>query len=265
MQLSPPHARVPKRQRDQEEQAPRPKAPKRPKKQPKGKASTEKQQKATAADAATTTVASAPPKRSKVNPVNLKTRRVQPIEKDENGNPKLPQNIGVSTILCLGEIVTDRKTFHNERYIFPVGYKVQRTYPSMIHPDANTIVTSTILDGGEGPLFHISAADQPEEPIVANSATGAWTAVVRKANEIRKRDHSNSASGPDYYGFKHPTIAKMIQDLPGAKKLPNYLWQSFEEMEPKAAKGVMAAAQKKRGNLEIMGNANRKTPTKQKS
>lgn len=205
-----------------------------------------------------TTVASAPPKRSKINRINVKTRRVQPIERDEFGNPKLPQQIGVLTVLNLGKIKTDRDTFHNERYIFPVGYTVRRTYPSMIDPHNNTIITSTILDGGDGPRFHVLAADQPNDPIVANSATGAWTVVVKKSNEIRQREHSNSASGPDYYGFKHPTIAKMIQDLPGANQLTNYVWQNFEEMEPRAAKGVMAAAEKKRDNLEQMGNANRR-------
>jgi hypothetical protein len=128
----------------------------------------------------------------------------------------------------------------------------------MIDPSSNTVITSTIMDGGDGPRFHVVAADQPNEPIVANSATGAWTVVVRKSNEIRHREHSNSASGPDYYGFKHPTIAKMIQDLPGTRYLKNYVWQNFEEMEPRAAKGVMAAAEKKRDNLEQMGNANRK-------
>lgn len=204
------------------------------------------------------TVASAPPKRSKVARISTKTRRVQPIDRDENGNPKLPQQIGVLTVLDLGHIVTDRSTFHNERYIFPVGYTVSRTYPSMVDPTANTVVTSTIIDGGDGPRFQIVAADTPDKPIIANSATGAWTVVVRKSNEIRHRDHSNSASGPDYYGFKHPTIAKLIQDLPGARSLKHYVWQTFEEMEPRAAKGVMAAAEKKRGNLEQMGNANRK-------
>jgi hypothetical protein len=128
----------------------------------------------------------------------------------------------------------------------------------MIDPSSNTVITSTIMDGGDGPRFHVVAADQPDQPIVANSATGAWTVVVRKSNEIRHREHSNSASGPDYYGFKHPTIAKMIQDLPGTRYLKNYVWQNFEEMEPRAAKGVMAAAEKKRDNLEQMGNANRK-------
>jgi hypothetical protein len=122
----------------------------------------------------------------------------------------------------------------------------------MVDPTSNTVITSTILDGGDGPRFHIVAADMPDEPIIANSATGAWTVVVRRSNEIRHREH--------YYGFKHPTIAKLIQDLAGADQLKNYVWQNFEEMEPRAAKGVMAAAEKKRGNLEQMGNANRKVP-----
>ncbi|CEP09409.1 hypothetical protein [Parasitella parasitica] len=213
------------------------------------------------------TVPSAPPKRSRINKHNMKTRRVQPIRRDEQGNPVLPQKIGVLTVTNLGRIVTDREAFHTERYIFPVGYTVQRIYPSMIDPVKNTLVTSTIIDsGGGGPKFQIIAADQPNDPIIANSATGAWTVVVRKTNEIRQRDHSNSASGPDYYGFKHPTIAKMIQDLPGARELKNYLWQNFEEMEPRAAKGVMAAAEKKRGHLEQMGqelNSPRQEPTQQ--
>ncbi|KAI9494033.1 F/Y rich C-terminus-domain-containing protein [Zychaea mexicana] len=206
------------------------------------------------------TVASAPPKRSKLSRLPTKTRRVQPIDRDEQGQPRLPQQIGVLTVLDLGKIVSDRDTFHNERYIFPVGYTVSRTYPSMKDPSNNTVITSTITDGGDGPRFHVIAADQPDEPIIANSATGAWTVVVRKSNEIRQREHSNSASGPDYYGFKHPTIAKLIQDLPGAENLRHYVPQSFEEMEPRAAKGVMAAAEKKRGNLEQMGNANRRAP-----
>ncbi|KAI9305924.1 F/Y rich C-terminus-domain-containing protein [Cunninghamella echinulata] len=210
------------------------------------------------------TVASAPPKRSKLSKVPTKTRRVQPIERDETGNPKLPQQIGVLTVLKLGTIVSDREAFHNERYIFPVGYTVSRTYPSMIDPNSNTVITSTILDGGDGPRFHVVADDMKDEPIIANSATGAWTVVVRRSNQIRNRDHSNSASGPDYYGFKHPTIAKMIQDLPGARNLQHYVWQGFEEMEPRAAKGVMAAAEKKRGNLEQMGSANRKGISKGK-
>lgn len=65
-------------------------------------------------------------RRSKTAPVVTKTRRVQPVERDANGNPILPQQIGVLKVLNLGKIVTDRPNFHNERYIFPVGYTVSR-------------------------------------------------------------------------------------------------------------------------------------------
>ena len=72
------------------------------------------------------TVASAPPKRSKMARGVTKTRRVQPVDRDEHGNVKLPQQIGVLTVVSLGKIVHDRDAFHNERYIFPVGFTVQR-------------------------------------------------------------------------------------------------------------------------------------------
>lgn len=67
-----------------------------------------------------------PHKRSKLTPQSVKTRRVQPIERDAQGHPKLPQQIGVLTVHHLGTIVTNRPNYHNERYIFPVGYSVSR-------------------------------------------------------------------------------------------------------------------------------------------
>lgn len=108
--------------------------------------------------------------------------------------------------------------------------------------------------------FEIIPDDAPDQTIIANTATGAWTAVVRRANEVRRREHSNSASGPDYFGFTHPTIAKMIQDLDGARQCKNYVWQEFEIMQSRTAAGVAAAAQKKLSNLEKMGSANKKPP-----
>jgi len=131
----------------------------------------------------------------------------------------------------------------------------------MFNPDINTKYVCSILDGGEtGPKYHVVADDAPNDPIIANSATGAWTVIVRRANEIRNLERSNSASGPDYYGFTHPTVAKMIQDLPNADKCRNYVWQEFEVMQERTAAGVAAAAQKKLENLVKMGSANKKPP-----
>lgn len=42
--------------------------------------------------------------------------------------------------------------------------------------------------------FRVVADDCPDSPIIANSATGVWTAIVKSANEIRNRGHSNSGN-----------------------------------------------------------------------
>lgn len=48
------------------------------------------------------------------------------VEKDENGNYRLPVEIDSWTVLNLGTVVYDRPAFHNQRYIYPVGYKVKK-------------------------------------------------------------------------------------------------------------------------------------------
>ncbi|CAG8571290.1 6386_t:CDS:2 [Cetraspora pellucida] len=172
-------------------------------------------------------------KRASKRPLNAKTMKVQHVEKDDEGRYKLPVQIGILTVLSLGTVVFERDTFHNERYIWPVGYAVK----SMINADSQTMYVCRIEDGGEGPKFVIEAEDQPDKPIIANTATGAWTSVVREANAIRHRDHSNSASGPDYFGFSQATIRKMIQDLPNASKCKNYVEQHFEVMKTRNGGG----------------------------
>ncbi|CAO3594186.1 unnamed protein product [Absidia cylindrospora] len=208
-----------------------------------------------------TMVPSSRPKRMRRGNQEPKMRRVQPLDRDStSGEYILPARVGILTVHSLGRVVP-LTTYHNDRYIWPPGFKVSRTYLSMINAEQNTVYTCTVEENGEqGPRFRVMAEDSPDQPIIANSATGVWTAIVKRANEIRNREHSNSASGPDYYGFTHATIAKMIQDLPGADQCLNYVWQKFGVMHQRTAAGVAAAAQKKLANLEIMGSANKRAP-----
>lgn len=169
------------------------------------------------------------PKRLKKPAIVSKTYKVPKVERGSDGRPKLPMQIGILTLHSLGDIVYNRRDFHNERYIFPVGYKVTRMYHSMINANEQVLYTCWISDGGDGPRFHIDAADQPDKKIIAGTATGAWTAVVKEANNIRARDHSNSASGPDYFGFSQTLIRKLIQELPNVDKCTDYVSQEFIE------------------------------------
>ncbi|TRM60637.1 hypothetical protein BD626DRAFT_549614 [Schizophyllum amplum] len=171
------------------------------------------------------------PKRLKSHTVISKSYSIPLVPRDRNRKPMLPLNVGIMTVITLGEVCT-REHFHTERYIFPVGYEVTRRYLSTIDPNAEVVYHCTILDGGDGPKFQVIPADRPTNPIIAGTATGAWSGIIKQANAIRNRQHSNSVSGPDFFGLGQNTIKHLIQELPNATALRDYVWQNFVEGGP---------------------------------
>lgn len=118
-----------------------------------------------------------------------------------------------------------------------------------------------IADGGDGaPRFEIDPSDQPGVVISAGTPTGAWSQVVKAANRIRERNHSNSVSGPDYYGLAQNVVKALIQELPGARDVPGYIWQTFvEDADPAAS----AAEEWKKGK-KMTGGPRKVTGSKRK-
>lgn len=80
----------------------------------------------------------------------------------------------------------------------------------------------------------------PEVEIEKDTPTAAWTAVMKEANKDRQRANF-AVSGPEYFGMSHPTIAKMIQELPGAEKCVNYVWRTFDDIPSTPASPAPAA------------------------
>lgn len=80
-----------------------------------------------------------------------KTRKVQHVERDEEGHIKFPLTIGIITLMDIGRVVSDREAFHTERYIWPVGYRMSRSYNSMVDPTKLTTYTCSVIDDGEAP------------------------------------------------------------------------------------------------------------------
>lgn len=100
---------------------------------------------------------------SKLKPNSNKIRKVQVLEKNEDGSIKFPVTIGIITIMKIGHVVSDREAFHNERYIWPVGYTMSRSYNSMVNPNEQTVYTCSVIDDGEAPKVNnmkLSAIDQ---------------------------------------------------------------------------------------------------------
>lgn len=75
--------------------------------------------------------------------------------------------------------------------------------------------------------FQVEADDNRGIIFEGRTPTTVWTEVVRKAFAIRNLDYQHSPVGPEFFGLRKNAIAKMIQDLPNAKKCRKYVWQTF--------------------------------------
>ncbi|KAI8086382.1 F/Y-rich N-terminus-domain-containing protein [Halteromyces radiatus] len=158
------------------------------------------------------------------------------VNKDIHGRYILPVEVDSWTVLDLGSVVYNRVAFHNQRYIYPVGYCVKKWYRSMVDPHSDTQYTCQILDGGDEPIFQLEADDNPGEVWRGPTPTTVWTIAVRRAFAIRNMDYGHNPVGPDFFGLRKNTIAKMIQDLPNADKCKNYIWQNFEAITTSGTK-----------------------------
>ena len=76
--------------------------------------------------------------------------------------PDLPLDLGDFVVLALGKIITSdsrvagSKLYHSHRYIFPVGFKSKRRYPSVKDPKEKVWYTSEIQQGSSGPVFIVT-------------------------------------------------------------------------------------------------------------
>ncbi|CAO3649740.1 unnamed protein product [Cunninghamella blakesleeana] len=183
------------------------------------------------------------------------------VEKGLNGKYILPVEVDSWTVISLGDVVWDREAFHNQRYIYPVGYCVKKWYRSMVDPHSDTQYTCQILDGGDEPIFQLEADDNPGEVYAGPTTTTIWTIVVRRAFAIRNMEYGHNPVGPDFFGLRKNTIAKMIQDLPNADKCKNYVWQTFEAITTNGSKGKAMRRSNTRASTSSSSTSSASEPT----
>ncbi|XP_017779250.1 PREDICTED: transforming growth factor beta regulator 1 [Nicrophorus vespilloides] len=161
---------------------------------------------------------------------NYKQRKkmVQPIPLDSNGRPIFPIELGSLTIHSLGEIVADRKEFHCEDAIYPVGYVSTKIYGSLQDPTIKCIYTCKISDLNGLPRFEI-ASDDNSEPIVGGTPDVCHSMLLQKINDILSLNVvTTRPRGHDFFGLTHPIVLNLIQCSPGSRKCAHYKWSKFE-------------------------------------
>jgi len=144
------------------------------------------------------------------------------VKRDEEGNIIFPIELGVLTIDSLGEIV-EKPNFHNDKYIWPVGFKSRREYTSSVDVNKRCSYVCEIQDGGDRPIFVVTDPDDSENLVKANSASSAWKQILERINTKKTSDTKRSSvSGPEYFGFGLHQVAELISKLPGSEKCVRY-------------------------------------------
>jgi len=147
----------------------------------------------------------------------------KPATVDKAG-PKMPLIVGDLTVESLGAIIP-QQPYISDKHIWPVGFKSSRFFSSMTNPEQRVKYTSEITDGGDKPQFVVTAEDDPQNPIISYSPSGAWRAVLKKVFEKNGGEDSaknTSVSGALRFGLAHPIVAQLVRELPNADKCKDF-------------------------------------------
>uniref|UniRef100_A0A6B2L1L2 FYR N-terminal domain-containing protein n=1 Tax=Arcella intermedia TaxID=1963864 RepID=A0A6B2L1L2_9EUKA len=164
-------------------------------------------------------------KRGKAKPTSLpapKRRKSNEIRRDPTGKVIFPIELGVLTIDSLGTISL-KKSFHTEKYIWPVGYRSRREYTSSVDINKRCEYICEIQDVDDKPVFVVTDPDDLQNSVHANSASSAWKQILDRINLKKSAEvKRNSVSGPEYFGFGVPLIADLISKLPNADQCARF-------------------------------------------
>lgn len=163
---------------------------------------------------------------SRINQQKVQSTMVKPIQVDNNGRPIFPIEIGDLSIYSIGEIVHERVSYHNKKFIFPVGYCSTRPFHSISSPDNQCLYTCKIFDDGISPRFEISPEDAPETTFSSQSISEVYASFLLAA--APQNPDNLTLSEYDFFGLSNPIVQNLIQSLPGANECSSYEWKKFE-------------------------------------
>ncbi|KAK7575634.1 hypothetical protein V9T40_011920 [Parthenolecanium corni] len=161
---------------------------------------------------------------------NVKKKQTLPVSEEACGQITFPISVSDDlNIQCLGEIVTDRSTFHAEDMIYPAGYVSRKVYASSRNPKLKAAYTCKIIDAGLFPRFEIQSEDGLL--FVGSTPDECHQKLLSRINSVYAMKVVNNASscGADFFGLSNTTVHYLILSLPGASKCIKYHFKKFQE------------------------------------
>lgn len=175
------------------------------------------------------------------------------VKRSADGKVEMPLHFVSITVTSLGEIVHTGEKFHSRRYIFPLGYTSKRSYYSLKDPTKRCEYTQEVIMNPKQPnepLFRLTCEDDPLNPILSSTPSGVWSEVLERIKPQREaivgRTLHSTISGPEQFGFSHPIIHALIEELPNSDKCANYDSNAFfipDARGKRKSKGPTAGAE----------------------
>lgn len=147
------------------------------------------------------------------------------------GEQQNVMRIGSLVFLNIGQLLPHQlSTFHSQKNIFPVGYRVIRHYWSYRQLNKRCKYFCAIEDNDGKPQFRIVAreAGYEDEEFLGDSPQSAWHPIIEKIVELRKPvpDTINTypafIHGDDLFGLNELSIVRILESLPGVQTITDY-------------------------------------------
>lgn len=126
------------------------------------------------------------------------------------------------TVLSWGTI-SPLPGFHTASHIYPIGFTSQRTYTSSTDPSKRSIYINTIQEVDGKPVFRVQEQGTGAPQIEAASSGQAWQLAWAACSSPSQK---SSPPGPGSFGYSLFPIARVLQELPGAKELTKYVFRT---------------------------------------
>merc|ERR1711981_273596 len=141
--------------------------------------------------------------------------------------------VGSLTFLSLGQILPHQlHNFHNQNYIYPIGYKILRHYWSMTDVNKRTSYTCSIAEVDNKPEFRVTTSltengKEIEKTFTGSTPKEAWMKILRVIEKLRREKElvnmfPRYISGEDLFGLTEPNIVKVLESLPGIESCSDY-------------------------------------------
>ena len=133
---------------------------------------------------------------------------------------EFPIKIGSTLIIhSIGKIVSDKESFHNDRYYYNPGFISERLFTSILDPSEKVWYRSLILDKGENkPIFRVELKDNPKYFFEGSAPSNPWLSVMKALNEKKKKlglpaVRSLTVSGPEFFGLSNSIVLSLMKNL----------------------------------------------------